>query len=591
MAKPWKVALSLIALALVVLVIAVSVLIWAGFKGTHVAQGTVLELDLSAPLLEQVPDNPLATLLMEKRMRLRDVVEALHAGAADPKVIGLVAQVVPEGIGLAGIEEVRDAVAAFRKAGKPTIAWADTFGEVTPANGAYYLASAFDQVYIQPSGDVGLTGLELTSLFLRGTLDKIGVSPQFSQRYEYKNAPNTFTHTAFTPAHRESMDALAGSIFDHMVAEIARARKLTPAALRAAIDDGPMLGEEAVRLKLVDGLLYRDEVYERVKKLAGKGGEPDLLYLRRYWQRADKPWSDGGKTIALVYGVGDVMRGASSYDPLMGTVAMGSETVAAALRAATEDDDVVAIVLRVDSPGGSYVASDTIYREVVRAKKRGKPVIASFGDVAASGGYFVAMAADKIVAHPMTITGSIGVFGGKLVTRDLWGKLGITFDQVQRGDHADMWSAVEPFDEDEWQKFNGWLDRVYADFTQKAATGRHLPLARLQELAKGRVWSGVDARRIGLVDELGGYDVALRLAREAAHLGRDAKVEVREYPRPRSPFEEIFGEGRDSSEEEGAQAMVRALVALQPALRALRDAGVLGEQAPQVLRAPEVNVR
>jgi len=387
------------------------------------------------------------------------------------------------------------------------------------------------------------------------------------------------------------MDALAGSIFDHMVEEIARARKMPPERLRAVIDAGPMLGAEAVGAKLVDGLLYRDEVYERVEKLGGKGGAPQLLYLRKYWERIQHPWSRGDKTIALVYGVGDVMRGKSDSDALTGTVVMGSDTVAAALRAAAEAPDVAAIVLRVDSPGGSYVASDTIWREVVRARKRGKPVIASFGDVAASGGYFVAMAADKIVAHPTTITGSIGVYGGKMVTRDLWAKLGITFDSVQRGAHADMWSGIEPMDEDEWAKFNGWLDRVYTDFTKKAADGRHMSLAKLQELAKGRVWSGVDAKERGLVDELGGYETALRLAKQAAHLAPDAQVEVREYPRQRNPFDEIFDKGRESSDEEGAQATARILAALRPALRTLREAGLLGDEAPQVLRAGELSIR
>jgi protease IV len=590
MTRRSKVILAFFAVAAVIFVTAFGVLVWAGWRESRVPQRTVLELDLSTPLLEQRPEGPFAGIVFDKRMRLRDVVEALHAAAADKKVVGLVARVNPQGIGIAGIEELRDAVAAFRASGKPTIAWTDTFGEATPANGAYYLATAFDQIYIQPSGDVGLTGLELTSLFLRGTLDKVGVQPQFAQRHEFKNAANTFTDTAFTPAHRESMDALAGSIFDHMVAEIAKARKVSVEQLRAAIDSGPLLGDEALKAKLVDGLLYRDEVYGRVERLRGTAGKAQLLYLRKYWERIQRPWSRGDKTIALVYGVGDVMRGKSDSDALTGTVIMGSDTVAAALRAAAEAPDVVAIVLRVDSPGGSYVASDTIWREVMRAKRRGKPVIASFGDVAASGGYFVAMGADKIVAHPGTITGSIGVYGGKMVTRDLWGKLGITFDSVQRGAHADMWSGLEPMDDGEWAKFNGWLDRVYADFTKKAADGRHMSLARLQELAKGRVWSGVDAKKRGLVDELGGYETALRLAKQAAHLAPDAQVEVREYPRPRNPFDEIFDQGRESSDEEGAQT-ARVLAALRPALRALREAGLLGQQAPQVLRAGELSVR
>ena len=351
---------AIVAVSLVVLAFA-----WGGQR--RVPGGTVLELDLTMPLLEQTPEGPFGTLLMQKRLRLRDAVEALQAASKDDKVVGLVAKVTPQGIGIAGIEELRDAVQAFRASGKRTIAWADTFGEVLPANGAYYLASAFDEVYIQPSGDVGLTGLHVTSPFVRGTLDKIGVQPQFSQRYEYKNAPDTFTDTAFTEPHRRALDELAASIYDHMVAEIARARKLDAAALRAAIDRGPFLGEEAKKAGLVDGLLYRDEVYARAEKLA-PGREASFLYLRKYWERSDKPWSRGDKAIALVYGVGDVMRGKSESDPLFGTVVMGGDTVAAALRAASEADDVAAIILRVDSPGGSYVASDTVWREVMRAR-------------------------------------------------------------------------------------------------------------------------------------------------------------------------------------------------------------------------------
>jgi len=427
--------------------------------------------------------------------------------------------------------------------------------------------------------------------------------PEFAQRHEFKNAMNTFTHTEFTPDHRAAMDALAGSIYEHMLAEIAQARKLDAPRLRAVVDAGPALGPQAVEAKLVDNLLYRDQVYERARKrTAGGGEEPDLLYLHKYWRRSRDGIGGGDHTIAVIYGMGAVVRGRSEQ-PLFGSATMGGRTVASALRAAAEDDDVEAIVLRVDSPGGSYVASDTIWREVVRARKEGKPVIVSMGELAASGGYFVAVPADKIVAHPSTITGSIGVLGGKFITAEMWKKLGITFDSVQRGDHAEMWSGLEPFDPDEWAKFNGWLDRVYADFTQKVAEGRKLPLERVQELAKGRVWSGVDAKRLGLVDELGGWTTALRLAREAAGIPADADVSLREFPRARGPFEELFEERPDSSEDEGATARVdlarvveamralRALEALSPLLEQLDQAGLLGEPAPQTLRAPEVRVR
>lgn len=584
-------------------------------RGEKVAEATILEIDFSRPLVEYVPQDPLAALFMDDQMTLRQFVETLHAAAEDERVVALVAEVTPGGgLGMAQIDEVRDAIAVFRAAGKPAVAFSDSYGEVLPANGAYYLASAFDEIYVQPSGDVGLTGLRFESPFIAGTIDKIGAEAEFAQRYEYKNAMNTYTETEFTPAHEEAMQALADSAFGHMVAEIAEARGMNPQAVRAAIDRGPFLGQQGVEAGFVDGLLYRDQVYDRVRALAAgeaEVGSPvapetaagedddedddddtDLLYLHKYAGRAEGPWSEGDSTIAIVYGVGAVVRGESAYDPLSGSTSMGGDSVARAIRNAVDDDDVEAIVLRVDSPGGSYVASDTVWREVERARAEGKPVVASMGNLAASGGYFVAMGADKIVAQPTTITGSIGVLGGKFVTRDTWNKLGITFDAVQTSEHAEMWSGMEPFDPDEWEKFNAWLDRVYTDFTGKVAEGRGLPVERVREIAKGRVWSGVDALRLGLVDELGGLPTAIRLAREAAGIGDDVKVRLQTFPRPQEPFEALFGEGPESSEERAAVlAAVRAMETLRPVVVNARRVGLLGG-GPRtgVLTMPEIVV-
>ena len=453
-----------------------------------------------------------------------------------------------------------------------------------PANSAYYLASAFDEVYIQPSGDVGLTGIGLQSPFVAGTLEKIGVEAEWSTRHEYKTAGNMFMNQEYTQPEREALEALVDSIFDRMVATIAQEREIPSDRLRTLIDNGPILGPTAEAEGLVDGLLYRDEVYDRVRTLAsGEGAdnsdsddEADLLYLSKYWGRTDKPFAKGDHTIAVVYAVGTVQRGESDYDPFGGTYTMGSESVSSALRSAIDDDDVEAIILRVDSPGGSYVASDSIWREVERAQAAGKPVIASMGNLAASGGYFVSMGADKIVAHPSTITGSIGVLGGKFATREMWNKLGITFDSVVRGDHAAMWSGVDEFDESEWAKLNQWLDRVYEDFTTKAAEGRDMPLAELRDVAKGRVWSGIDAKDRRLVDELGGYATAIRLAKEAAAIDADASVRLRDFPRHQDPFQALFGEGPENSEE----AVVRAALGLsvdylRPLARMAHRAGLI----------------
>jgi protease-4 len=613
--KRSRVGLGLVlVLSFLVLVAGVVGLAWWMGRDS-VAQATILELDLDEELIEYVPDDPVAGFLFDKKMTVRELVEALHAAAEDDKVVALVARVAPAGMGIAQIEEVRDAVAAFRAAGKPAVAYTDTFGEVTPANGAYYLATAFDEIYIQPSGDVGLTGFMFESPFLAGTFEKLAVEPQMAQRHEYKNAMNTFTESRYTEAHREAMQELADSIFAHALRRIAESRGLTPEQVRARVDRGPFLGQQAVAAGFADGLLYRDQVYERVRALARGDvavGDPvaadapaadgeddgeeeedddsDLLYLRKYANRVDGPWEKGDDTIAVVYGIGGVVRGESEYNPLSGNLTMGGESVAAAIRAAVEDDDVKAIILRVDSPGGSYVASDMIWREVVRARAEGKPVIASMSNVAASGGYFVSMAADKIVCQPSTITGSIGVLGGKMVTREMWNKIGLTWDWVQTADHADMWSSLKPFDPDEWEMFNAWLDRVYDDFTSKVAAGRNLPKERVLEIAKGRVWSGVDAKELGLVDELGGLPTAIRLAREAAGLGPDDKVRLRQYPKKRSPFDALFGEGPENSEEQATRAaLVRTLEAVRPLARTAERLGI-HEPAPGVLVMPEIVV-
>jgi protease IV len=302
--------------------------------------------------------------------------------------------------------------------------------------------------------------------------------------------------------------------------------------------------------------------------------------------RAGRP-HDHGKTIALVFGVGTVTRGKSDYDPVQGSQNMGSDTVAGAIRAAAEDKDVKAILFRVDSPGGSYVASDAIWREVVRARQAGKPVIVSMGNLAGSGGYFVAMAADKIVAEPGTITASIGVLGGKMLTSGLWDKVGLSWDEVHQGENATMFTGTQDYTPAEWARFEAWLDRVYVDFTNKVADGRKLSKEKVLEIAKGRIWSGQDAKNLGLVDELGGYDTALKLAKRAAGVPADEEVRVVVYPRPKGFLESELGwRSPDNSEKEAVgQTMAQILEAVQPVARQLDAAGIrTGREQDDVLR-------
>ncbi|MFC4906092.1 signal peptide peptidase SppA [Actinomadura gamaensis] len=499
----------------------------------------VLELDLTDGILEAPPGDPVTAFLAMRRTHLRDVLDGLRRARSDARVKALVVKVTG-GVGLALAQEIRDAVTALREAGKYTVAWAETFGEGGRGTVPYYLASAFDRVYLQPTGEVGLTGVALVEPFFAGALEKAGIRPEFAKRHEYKTMANTFMEKAYTPEHEESSKRLVVSLGEQITQGIARARELTPERVRELTDRGPLLADEALEAGLVDRLGYRDEVYAHLREKAGEDAQ--LRYVARYnrthglAKRIPQPGRQDA--VALINGHGQIRLGRSGRGgPLPGQgAAMGSDTIGAAFRAAVKDERIRAIVFRVNSPGGSAVASDAIWREVVLAREAGKHVIVSMGDVAASGGYYVAMAADTIVAQPGTITGSIGVVVGKAVVNGLLDRIGVGLGSVEDGAHARMFSATKDFSESEWERINASLDKIYADFTGKAAEGRGMSRERVHELARGRVWTGADAHANGLVDELGGLDRAFDLARKKAGLPVDAPI--RTFPHT-SPLERL----------------------------------------------------
>lgn len=550
-----------------------------------VPRTAILELDLEQGLVEYIPDDPVAQALHGRQTSVRDVVEALQRAAEDDRVVALVARVGAGDLGFAQVEEVRDAVAAFRASGKPAVLFSETFGEVGPGHGGYYLATAFDEVYLQPSGDVGVAGLISENPFFRGTLERLDVEPRMDHRHEYKNMLNMFTETEFTEEHREATRAILESMYGSLVRSVAEARGMSEARVRETFARGPLYGAEALEAGLVDGLAYRDEVYD---SLRDRFDGAELLYLRQYLGRAGRPHRRG-ETVALIYGVGGVQRGESEFSPMFGGMAMGSETVTRAFHRAIEDPAVRAIVFRIDSPGGSYVASDAIWREVARARAAGKPVIATMGNTAASGGYFVAMGADAIVAHPSTLTGSIGVLGGKMVTEDLWERFGVSWDDVRVGDNATMWSGVQDYSPEEWQRLQAWLDRVYADFTGKVAAGRGMTQEQAHEVARGRVWTGEQALQVGLVDELGGFPAALRLARDAMGIAPDARIHLKVFPEERTLLEAITDRGPESSRPAAHALTVRLLETVQPLLKVAHQSGMLGQRG--VLTMPPLEVR
>jgi protease-4 len=480
----------------------------------------------------------LARLVIGKAPRLLDAVTALARASEDERVTMLVARVGASPMKLAKIQEIRDAVIRFREKGKKAVVYAETFGEFGPGNSAYYLATAFDRIYLQPSGSVGLTGLGMKTPFLRDLLKKAGIEPRLAHRKEYKSAAYLFTESRYNEPHREADQAVLESLMSQLVDGIARSRDFTSEQVLSLVQKGPFSATDALREKLVDELAYWDQVCEAAKKEVGNDSRP--LSLFEYLKRAGHPYS-GRRKIALIYGVGPIIRGRSRWTPL-GSQIMGSKTVADSFRQAVKDKSVKAIIFRINSPGGSYVASDVVWREILRTKEQGKPVIVSMSEVAGSGGYFVAAAADKIIAQPGTITGSIGVVGGKMVTSEMWDKIGIHWGELYTHGNAGLWSSTQNYTAEQWEQVQGWLDTIYTDFVTKVAQGRKLDVGRVYEIAKGRIWSGKDARDIGLVDELGGFEEAMHAAKAAAGIRVEEKVGLRAFPAKRALWKRlIFG--------------------------------------------------
>jgi protease-4 len=534
----------------------------------------ILELDLTDGIAEGPPADPLSALLTMRRTRLQDLLDGLRRAADDDRVRVLVVKVGGSRIGLAMVQELRAAISDFRRSGKLAVAWAESFGDFVHGNVPYYLATGFDRIYLQPSGTLGLTGVAVEQVFLHGALEKLGIDFESAKRYEYKSAPDQLTESGFTGPAREAAARLAESVTEQLAGAVAAGRGLSVEQVTSLLQRGPFMAPQALAEGLVDGLMYRDEVYDQVRKEAGP--DATLLYLQRY-QRShsltDLPRRLGSSVqgmapgqherfVATIFAHGAIRHGRSGRGG-PGGGGMGSDTVAAALRAVRADEGARAVVLRINSPGGSYTASDVIWREVVRLRAAGKPVVVSMGDVAASGGYFIAAPADVIVAQPGTITGSIGVFMGKPVLRELFGRAGLTTDSITDGAgaaSATMFSSSRPFSEAEWGRINEWLDAVYADFTEKVASGRRMPAERVHELARGRVWTGADAITNGLADEAGGLREAIAIARKRAGLPADAPVRV--YPRL-GPLDQLRpAESSEARPAARAQVGAGALAAL-----------------------------
>lgn len=522
--------------------------------GPALASDTVLEYKISGEIGDSPAADRAIRLFTDAPNSLFSIVDGIKRAKQDGRIKALLLIIQDPQVGYAKTEELRDALKDFRSSGKPIYVYMERGSDID-----YYLATAADKIYLSPTGDLDVKGFAATATFLRGFFEKLKIEPNFERHGKYKSFADTYTRSDMSEEHREQISVLLDDIYSRYVAAIAEARKLDAERVKQLIDAGPYSNAlKATDVGLIDGGLYLDEVREKVRadlKLA----EYKSVLGKKY--TSSRPFSFSAQKIAVVYATGAVAPGRSSSSPFTGQV-MGSDTIAAAIKAAREDEDVKAVVLRIDSPGGSALASDIIWREVVLTKQK-KPIVASMSDVAASGGYYIAMAASKIVAQPGTITGSIGVVSGKLDISGLYREhLGINVEIIKRGENADYYSEQRSFTEQQRAKFHQDLMDFYYTFVKKAADGRKKSPEEIDKVAQGRVWTGLRAKDLGLVDELGGMEKAIEVARQLAGLGTDTQIHLEEYPTLPTLFEAIFpvDEERGFSKNEDAIAQLLEVV-------------------------------
>jgi len=529
----------------------------------------VLALDLRRPIADS---SPARFNFGTRPVTVMDIVLGLDAAEHDDRIKGVLVRLGSANISIAQAEEIGTALKKFRQSGKFVIAHAQGFE--APGLGDYLTATAADQIWMQPKTPFGAAGEGGGEIFLKGLFDKIQAEPQIAKRADYKSAADMYMEKSMTPADREQLTELMQSWYDTATTGAAAARKLDPKALAAVFDASPQFTEDAKKAGLIDKIGYDDDAQQAALDKAGDGAK--TVQMAEFVKAKEDLREVGtGQRIALVEGSGEIVEGSTGGGGLFGGEAvMAGDDVAKALREAAKDKSVKAIVLRIDTPGGSVTASDQILDAVKKAQAKGIPVVVSMAGVAASGGYYISTSADKIVAEPGTITGSIGVLTGKVSFGKTAQLLGIGTDQVGVGRNALMDSSITPYTPEQWANLNAQADAIYGDFKDKVAKGRKLTPERVQEIARGRVWSGSDARERGLVDNLGGFWTAADTARKLAKIGAGDSVVYKRFPHQKSFWEALdatFGDG-----SAGVRAMQGWVTLMNsPAVRAV--IGVSGE--------------
>jgi protease-4 len=564
--------LTFLAVAIVMSVAGLLLIYLLVSRGPSVPASATLVLRPGGELQEVPPDDVIGQVLGAETATVRGFVENLRKAQRDPRIRSVL--LMPATLSLpywAKVQELRDAILEFRKSGKTVVAFLEYGGDRE-----YYLASAADRVYLLPSSPLDLTGVASYEIFMRGALDKLGAYPDFVRIGDYKTAPSQLTASGFTPAHREMSESLNRDMYEQLVRGIAQARKKSEQDVRALFDQGPFVPEDALRAGLVDDLAYEDQLDDRVPELRD-GDEAIVRIEGKDYERIGVATAGLRRRprIAVLYAVGAIVSGRSAFDPVNGVV-VGSDTMVEHIRAARDDESVRAIIVRIDSPGGSSIASDVIWRElmITRDQKPSRPLITSMSDLAASGGYYIAMPGQVIVAEPATLTGSIGIYTGKIAIGGALNKIGVGTESVTSGANADIYSPFAPFSTAQRAKLQEFNQGFYDDFVEKVAESRKTTPERIDAVAQGRVWTGQQALTHGLVDVLGGLETAVAIARQRASIADDQEVELVAYPPRRSIYaalsEQFGGGGLGMWSILAGQAEQRALAAIAAPVRLFR---------------------
>lgn len=515
-----------------------------------VPSNSVLVLNIGGDLPDYVPDDPIAKAIgIGQRQSFTGLLTQLRKAKVDARIGAVLLDINFPSIGWGKADELRDAIADLKASGKPVYAYMQM-----GTNRDYYIATAADKIYLPPPGDLYINGFAAEAMFYKGSLDKLGIDTDVIQiGPKYKNAPDQYTRKEMGEGQREVINAILDEFYGRFTNAIASSRNKSAEDVGGIIDNAPYNAPQAKELGLIDDAIYLDQVHELIKQQLGYGENEPLRTIGGGKYRdipSDSLGLNNGERIAVIFASGGINTGRSSDSPFGGQM-VGSDTVVQAVNDAAADTGIKAIVLRVDSPGGSALASDLMYRAIDNAKAKGKPVVVSMSDVAASGGYYISANADKIVAEPATITGSIGVFMGKPVVKGLYDWLGITNEYILRGKNAGIFRLTEKWTPEERAKMEEQTNHIYfTNFVPKVAKGRNMTDEQVNTLGQGRVWTGTQAKANGLIDEFGGLEKAISLAKELANLPADKDVRRVVFPAPRPFFETIFGSDEDATVSE-----------------------------------------